>query len=97
MTTVTLCRHAKSGQKNDPKIDDFDRTLSSRGLKNTPTMGMAMRDLELRPNLVLCSPSVRTRQTYALAAAPAWDYPPPGFASTNASSFGKCRRMLPML
>ena len=85
MKTVTLFRHAKSGQKNDPKIDDFDRPLANRGLKNAPRMGMAMRHLKLRPNLVLCSPSVRTRQTYALATAQAWDNPPPGFASTNAS------------
>jgi phosphohistidine phosphatase len=76
MKTVTLFRHAKSGQKNDPNIDDFDRPLANRGLKNAPRMGMAMRDLKLRPNLVLCSPSARTRQTYALAAAQAWDNPP---------------------
>jgi phosphohistidine phosphatase len=76
MKTVTLFRHAKSGQKNDPKIEDFDRTLANRGLKDAPRMGMAMSDYKLRPNLALCSPSARTRQTYALAAAQAWDNPP---------------------
>ncbi len=76
MKIVTLFRHAKSGEKNNPKIEDFDRPLSDRGLKATPKMGRAMREHKLRPNLILCSPSVRTRQTLTLAAAEAWDNPP---------------------
>jgi phosphohistidine phosphatase len=39
-------------------------------------MGIAMRDRHLRPNLILCSPSVRTRQTLTLASAEAWDKAP---------------------
>ena len=76
MKTVTLFRHAKSGDKDNPNIEDFDRPLSARGLKAAPKMGQALRDRKLRPDLVLCSPSVRTRQTLALAAPEAWDNPP---------------------
>src|ERR1700686_808833 len=76
MKTVTLFRHAKSGEKDNPNVEDFDRPLSDRGLKTAPKMGTAMRARQLRPNLILCSPSVRTRQTLSLAAAEAWDNPP---------------------
>jgi phosphohistidine phosphatase len=74
--TVTLFRHAKSGDKDNPNIEDFDRSLSSRGLKSAPKMGTAMRERKLRPNLIISSPSARTRQTLSLAAAQAWDNPP---------------------
>ena len=76
MKTVTLFRHAKSGEKDNPRIDDFDRPLADRGLKSAPKMGAAMRDHHLRPDLILCSPSVRTRQTLTLASAEAWNKPP---------------------
>ncbi len=76
MKTVTLFRHAKSGEKDNPLIDDFDRPLSGRGLKAAPKMGAAMRDAHVRPGLILCSPSARTRQTLALATPEAWDKPP---------------------
>jgi phosphohistidine phosphatase len=76
MKTVTLFRHAKSGEKDNPNIDDLDRPLAGRGLKAAPKMGAAMRARGLKPDLILCSPSVRTRQTLALAAPEAWDVPP---------------------
>jgi phosphohistidine phosphatase len=76
MKKVTLFRHAKSGEKNNPNVDDFDRPLAPRGLKAAPKMGEAMRGAKLTPDLILCSPSVRTRQTLDLAAAQAWDSPP---------------------
>jgi phosphohistidine phosphatase len=76
MKTVTIFRHAKSGEKDNPNIEDFDRSLSNRGLKAAPKIGAAMRERKLKPNLVLCSPSARTRQTLALAAPEAWDTPP---------------------
>ena len=76
MKIVTLFRHAKSGEKDNPRIDDFDRPLAERGLKAAPKMGAAIRDLDLRPDLIVCSPSVRTRQTLTLASVEAWDNPP---------------------
>jgi phosphohistidine phosphatase len=76
MKKVTLFRHAKSGEKNNPNIDDFDRPLAPRGLKAAPKMGEALRGVKLEPDLILCSPSVRTRQTLELAASQAWDSHP---------------------
>jgi phosphohistidine phosphatase len=76
MKTVTLFRHAKSGEKDNPNIEDIDRPLAARGLKTAPKMGIAMRDRKLKPDLILCSPSIRTKQTLLLAAAEAWDKPP---------------------
>ena len=49
MKTVTLFRHAKSGEKDNPRIDDFDRPLSDRGLKAAPKMGVAMREQAFAP------------------------------------------------
>jgi phosphohistidine phosphatase len=72
MKKVTLFRHAKSGEKGNPKIEDFDRPLAPRGLKAAPKIGEAMRGAKLEPDLILCSPSVRTRQTLELAASRAW-------------------------
>jgi phosphohistidine phosphatase len=76
MKTVTIFRHAKSGDRENPNMADADRPLADKGLKAAPKMGAAMRDRKLRPNLILCSPSVRTRQTLALASPEAWDNPP---------------------
>ena len=77
MKTVTLFRHAKSGEKGNPRIRDFDRPLSDRGLKAAPKMGVAMREPHLRPTLILCSPSVRTLPDADAWPRPeAWDKPP---------------------
>jgi phosphohistidine phosphatase len=66
MLTLALLRHAKSSW-GDPGLDDFDRPLNSRGLKAAPVMGRTLRDLDIKPNLILCSTARRTRDTLALA------------------------------
>ena len=77
MKTVTLFRHAKSGDKDNPNLADVDRPLAKRGLKKRRRKwAEAMRERKLRPDLILCSPSVRTRQTLTLAEAEAWDEQP---------------------
>ena len=72
MKTVTLFRHAKSGQKENPDIVDFDRPLAKRGVKAAPLMGKVLRIAKIEPDLILCSPSKRTRETLSLAAPRAW-------------------------
>ena len=57
-----LLRHAKSSWE-DPSIEDFDRPLASRGRQAGETMAGYMRLADVRPDLVLCSSSLRTRQT----------------------------------
>ena len=65
MLTLSLLRHAKSSWAN-PGQQDFDRPLNERGLDAAPRMGAFMAGHGITPDLVLCSPSARTRQTLDL-------------------------------
>ena len=76
MRTLTLLRHAKSSW-DDPSLADFDRPLAPRGQKAAPAMGIHMHELGLAPDLVLCSPAVRTRETARLALAELASSEPP--------------------
>ena len=67
MKHLLLLRHAKSSW-SDPALDDHERPLAGRGRRAAPLMGQAIAEMELIPRHVLCSTSVRTRQTLALAA-----------------------------
>jgi phosphohistidine phosphatase len=67
MLTLALLRHAKSSWAN-PGLTDFDRPLNARGEAAAPVMGEALAALKIRPDLTICSPSRRTRETLALAA-----------------------------
>ena len=44
---LILVRHAKSS--DDPYLDDHDRPLNERGLRNAPEMGKRMQDWGIRP------------------------------------------------
>jgi phosphohistidine phosphatase len=65
MLTLSLLRHAKSNW-DDPTLKDFDRPLAKRGENAAPRMGAYMEKQGLAPDLVLCSPAVRARQTLDL-------------------------------
>jgi len=65
MLTLSLLRHAKSSWAN-AGLDDFDRPLNARGEDAAPRMGAFMARRGIAPELVLCSPAVRARQTLAL-------------------------------
>jgi len=65
MLTLSLLRHAKSSWA-DPGLDDFDRPLSERGENAAPRMGAYMAKHGIVPELILSSPSARTRQTLDL-------------------------------
>ena len=60
-------RHAKSSWA-DGSLADFDRPLNERGRKAAPLVGRFMRRQRLRPDLILCSPAERARQTATLVA-----------------------------
>jgi phosphohistidine phosphatase len=62
MRTVFLLRHAKS-LWSDPTLADIDRPLAPRGERAAKKIARYMRRKRIRPVLVLCSPSVRTRRT----------------------------------
>src|SRR5262245_61015808 len=65
MLTLSLMRHAKSSW-DDASLQDFDRPLAKRGQSAAPRMGRFMAEHGLTPQLILCSPAVRTRQTLDL-------------------------------
>ena len=63
MLRLWLLRHAKSAW-DDPGLDDFARPLSPRGKKACRKLGRHMAERGIHPDLVLCSPATRTRQTW---------------------------------
>jgi phosphohistidine phosphatase len=65
MKKLLLLRHAKSSWE-DVSLRDFDRPLNERGQRAAPVVGKFMRDKKIRPDLVICSPAKRTRETIAL-------------------------------
>jgi phosphohistidine phosphatase len=75
MARLILLRHAKSVAA-DEAADDRERPLAPRGRKDAEAMGRAMRARGITPELVLCSPARRARQTWELVSA-AWNDVPP--------------------
>ena len=63
MTTRTLMmlRHGKSAHPDG--VRDEERPLAKRGRKDIPHVAEEMRRQNLIPDLVVCSPSERTRRT----------------------------------
>jgi len=59
-----LVRHAKSDWHNG--LADFDRPLNQRGRQDAPAMGRQLKELGIRPDMVICSPAARARQTMDL-------------------------------
>lgn len=65
MKHLYLLRHAKSSW-SDPSLADEERPLTPRGRKAATKLAKELRRREIRPTLVLCSSSRRTRETLAL-------------------------------
>ncbi len=62
MKHLTLVRHAKSSWTN-PSLDDFDRPLNPRGLRDAPRMAERFAETEPVPDLIVSSPAARARAT----------------------------------
>lgn len=62
--TIYLLRHLKSSW-DEPGLADRDRPLAPRGRKAGKKLARHLREAGVRPELVLCSPAVRTRETLA--------------------------------
>jgi phosphohistidine phosphatase len=62
--TLLLLRHAKSAWSH-PGLDDHDRPLNRRGERAAEAMAEHIVHNAPRPDLILCSTAVRTRQTLA--------------------------------
>jgi phosphohistidine phosphatase len=62
MHQLLLLRHAKSSHK-DKSLADFDRPLAKRGRRDCKRMGKWLNREGIKPDVVISSPSKRTRQT----------------------------------
>jgi len=69
MATLYLLRHAKSSW-DDPTLPDKERPLAPRGRRDAKLLADHLRRERIAPELVLCSPAVRTRQTLELVRPP---------------------------
>jgi phosphohistidine phosphatase len=71
--TLAILRHAKAD--NPPGVADIDRPLTPRGHADATAAGAWLTNRGILPELVICSPSRRTRETWhgvavGLGAAP---------------------------
>jgi len=62
MKRLTLVRHAQADAEL-PDRSDWDRPLTRRGLTDAAEMSKRLKSQRLKPDLILCSPALRTRQT----------------------------------
>lgn len=75
---LVLLRHAKAEHGMD--VPDVRRPLTARGRRQSAEVGTALAAAGLVPDLVLCSSSLRTRQTWELARATLGADPPVRYA-----------------
>ncbi len=62
LRTLLLIRHAKSSWK-DVDLEDIDRPLNNRGIRDAPVMGQRLLARSLIPDLIVSSPAVRALAT----------------------------------
>ena len=61
MKILILLRHAKTEQNRD--IDDMGRHITKEGINEIKKMGVFFKGLNIKPDFVLCSNSIRTKET----------------------------------
>jgi phosphohistidine phosphatase len=81
---LILLRHAKSDW---PDVPDPDRPLAKRGRRDAPRIGRWLHEQGYRPDVVVCSDALRTRQTWDLVApelggSPAVRFEPRAYAAS---------------
>jgi phosphohistidine phosphatase len=64
-----LLRHAKAERAGSTALADVQRPLALVGRRQSSQVGAALAAAGLVPDVVLCSSSVRTRQTWELSRA----------------------------
>ena len=64
--TLVLLRHAKAETPGEKP--DFERRLTTKGEADADAAGSWLAGAHLHPQLVLCSPATRTRQTWHAVA-----------------------------
>lgn len=63
--TLYLMRHAEAAPA-ERELGDFDRPLNPLGLHNAAEMGRRLKKRGVNPEIIFCSPALRTRQTAEL-------------------------------
>jgi phosphohistidine phosphatase len=61
MKRVIIVRHAKSVSHGYDQ--DYDRTLNERGEEDALRISLELQKINIRPDLIIASPAVRTSQT----------------------------------
>jgi phosphohistidine phosphatase len=64
---LLLVRHAKSSW-DDPYLDDYDRPLNERGLRNALEMGKRLQEWSIRPDAWISSTALRAITTAQMIA-----------------------------
>lgn len=90
--TLLLLRHAKSSW-TDPGLDDRDRPLNARGRKAAETMGQWLRGHGPLPELAICSPARRARDTWKIVSEQLRP-PPRTIVDEGIYDFGNGGRLL---
>ncbi len=67
MKTLLILRHAKAS-KGDPNLKDHERPLNEIGQVQIPSVAKMLTKEGLKPDLILSSTALRTRQTAELMA-----------------------------
>ncbi len=67
MKKLFVVRHAKSSW-DFPELDDHDRPLNNRGLKNAPEMGRRLATKNVKIGLMVTSPAKRAADTAGFIA-----------------------------
>jgi phosphohistidine phosphatase len=99
---LVILRHAKAERPTG--VDDFDRPLTGRGHADAAAAGAWLAAQGLHPDLVMCSPARRTRQTWhgvAVAleqdSAPLVRYEPQAYEGGPAQLLAVLRTVDPAL
>jgi phosphohistidine phosphatase len=92
---VYLLRHAKSSW-NDSSLPDRDRPLAKRGKRAAKAVAGHIEAEGIRPDLVLCSPARRTRETFERVQAALGDgvearFDDALYGATEADLFARLR------
>jgi len=62
MKTLYILRHAQQDE-SDPIKYDYDIELTQKGIEDTIILGKKLKEKNILPDLIVSSPSSRTRQT----------------------------------
>ena len=97
MNRLFLLRHAEAGVAA-PGMTDFDRPLAPRGRRSASLIGSYMRRLDYRPDIALCSPAVRTVETWSmvretLGGVPVEEFPDEFYNADPTTLFAAMRAL----